>query len=111
MVTKRVFEKVADVMAKNAMGLSKDDHQWLVEQWSDIFQAENPNFDRQRFAKACMPVGFAPKALWKSTLTDSMVAMPDDELELFIADLDDAVQAVFDDYGVSGNDLDMGEPD
>jgi hypothetical protein len=45
--------------------------------------------------------------VWESIITEGMVrSMNPDEIELLIADLDDAVMAIMEDFGLDGSDED-----
>jgi hypothetical protein len=47
------------------------------------------------------------KNVWESSITAGMVrSMNPDEIELLIADLDDAVMAVMEDFGLDGSEED-----
>jgi hypothetical protein len=52
MMTRKDYIKTAEILFMFQHAMSVDAHQQLVEEFCDMFQNDNPNFDRERFAKA-----------------------------------------------------------
>lgn len=53
-MTKKHFEAIAKILRKWGEG-RMEPNKWiaLVNDFADLCQAENPNFDRDRFKRAC----------------------------------------------------------
>jgi len=52
-MTRKDFELIADVIANKLGFLSRGDHTFVAESFADRLKTTNPNFDYNRFLKAC----------------------------------------------------------
>lgn len=56
MTSKKIYERIADALRTNpAAGRAPADWQQLRDDIADVFENDNPRFDRSRFEQACQP--------------------------------------------------------
>ena len=60
MTTKKDFEATARILAWYASEVTQIGFAALVEEFADLYAGQNPRFDRDRFRKACQPIGPTP---------------------------------------------------
>ena len=53
MMTRKDYVKTAEILFMFQHAMSVDAHQQLIEEFSEMFQNDNPNFSPDIFAKAC----------------------------------------------------------
>lgn len=53
MMTRRHFEKIAQTLWVFRYSMDSEIHKILVDEFADLLATENPNFDRDRFIRAC----------------------------------------------------------